>query len=141
MRKFKLYEIVLVQHPDYVHFGEVLSRTTPNNTYMVRMVPGHPNTLAEIAADKMLHTNGGLKYVHYAAVVGAGSFPVDMLRYDHCAPLNFDLETGKIDPDYGFDERVVARATARKDPQWTTARWSSFLWGIRPLHTEKLGEH
>lgn len=137
--KHKLYAIVLVRHPGYHHFGEILSRVTPKGTYMVRMVPGHPGTLREMPGDKLMGTAARIKYVHYAQVIqGVGVFPIDMLRYDHCAPLNFDPETLKIDPLFGFEHPVVARASDRKDPDWTHERWGSFTWGVQHLSTDKL---
>jgi hypothetical protein len=139
--KHKLYAIVLVRHPEYHHFGEILSRITPQGTYMVRMVPGHPGTLREIAGERLMGTTGRIKYVHYAKLVqGVGAFPIDMLRYDHCAPLNFDPETLQINPLMGFDTPVVARASDRKDPDWTHERWRSFTWDVEPMRTERL-EH
>jgi hypothetical protein len=138
---FKLHEIVLVKHPGYQHFGEILSRPTPEDTYMVRMVPGDPGTLREVPSEQLAvrPEQHSVKYVHYAAVNGHGAFPVDMLRYDHCAPLNFDPETGEF-TSFGFDERIVARASGSRHPGWTTARWASFSWGLRELKTEKIGE-
>ena len=63
MRTFGLYEIVLVRHPEYSHFGEVLSRRTPSNTYMVRMVPGNPGTLREIPDTRLAITTGRIRWV------------------------------------------------------------------------------
>lgn len=136
MRPPKLYEIVLVRRDGYRHYGEVLSRLTPNGTYMVRMVPGHPGTLVETSA-AALETclPSAVKWVHYATVAGSGSFPVDMLRYDMAAPLNFNPDTLEIYPIFGLDVRVVCQASNRRMPTWTPARWGSFLWSVREQKT------
>lgn len=134
----KLYDIVTVRHEDYTHYGEVLSRLTPEDTFMVRMVPGHPGTLKEVSASKLMEINRSIRWVHYAEVAGAGSFPIDMLRYDFAAPLNFDPETMELDRSFGHDKPVIARASASRMPDWTDGRWSSFLWGVRHVTTERL---
>lgn len=138
----KLFDVVMVQHAEYSHFGEVLSRVTPTDTVMVRMVPGHPGTLKEmpISALRKVHSTDTFKrpmYIHYAAVMGRHAFPIDMLRYDLCAPLNFDPETKIIDPSFGpvHDQMVVARLAPRFWG-WTTSRWSSFGWSLIRLDTE-----
>lgn len=142
----KPYSIVNVDKDGYKHFGEVMSFPicdTDPPAIMVRRVPGHPGTLEELPID-VLSTPmlGRVKYVHYAAVDGSGSFPVDMLRYDSAAPLNFTLGTERGKPvvieSFGFEQLVVAYASSHKAPNWTVARWSSFNWGLRPLHTETL---
>lgn len=145
MSKFKLYSTVIVDRGDYHHYGEILSHPIPpgvgqggGDTYMVRMVPGHTGTLLELPADKLQHAQPGtkLRWVHYAEVDGNGSFPIDMLRYDFAAPLNFDPETLEIEPSFGFAGLVIAQASARREPRWTRARWSSFLWGLQELKSE-----
>jgi hypothetical protein len=130
----KLYDIVIVRHPDYRHYGEILSLRIPDDTFMVRMVPGHPGTLCQIPAARLMPANK-IKWVHYAEVNGHGSFPIDMLRYDFAAPLNFSPETKKVNHSFGFDGMVVVTATCHRNPRWTTDRWASFNWSIRPIRT------
>jgi hypothetical protein len=143
----KLYDIVWVRHDAYSHYGEIFSRVTPGDTYMVRMVPGHPGTLREISAKQLSPTTGRIRWVHYAQIAGPfrdgraprpGSFPIDMLRRDNCAPLNFNIETMEIDPTFGFDRMVVAKASDRRHALWTHERWQSFLWGVKELRSEEL---
>lgn len=134
----KLYEPVIVQHAEYSHFGQVLSRVTPTDTVMVRMVPGYAATLKEMPLSALREADLGQRpmYVHYAAVKGRSSFPIDMLRYDMCAPLNFDPETRELDTTFGFSDFIVARL----GPlfwEWTDARWSSFAWTLTRLNYER----
>lgn len=143
--RFKPYSFVRVQQDGYSYIGEVLSFETPEHTLMVRRVPGHPGTLEEMPVSKLSHTDRRPKYVHYASVAGRGSFPVDMLRYEFAAPVNFLLienEAGiqtMIDHSFGIDELLVATATdTHHQRAWTPERWSSFLWGLREIKTERL---
>lgn len=129
----KLYDIVIVQRDGFRHFGEILSRITPKNTFMVRMVPGHSGTLIETPADKLCATDQRIRWIHYAQVDGRGSFPIDMLRYDFAAPLNFDPVTKEIDPSFGFTDLIVCQASGRGHPTWAQGRWNSFLWGLKEL--------
>lgn len=143
---FPLYSIVLVDRGDFRHYGQILSRPTPTDTYMVRMVPGHPGTLKEMPLARLQPPQAGIKirWVHYAMIDGRGSFPVDMLRYDYAAPVNFELIEDddrlqvKIDPTFGSKDMIIARASHERLPRWTDARWNSFLWGVRTMHTEEL---
>lgn len=137
----------------YRFIGELMGFPLPptpafqSGSIMVRRVPGHPGTLDEIALDNIEgEPNKKPRFVHYATVKGSGQFPVDMLRYDSCAPVNFKLEFdswGKrtravlTDPKL-CDELIVADVSSDRRPHWTSARWSSFLWGIKELKTEAL---
>jgi hypothetical protein len=125
----KLYDIVIVDRGDFRHYGEILSRRTPTDTFMVRMVPGHSGTLLEVPATTLQATDVRLRWVHYAQVSGPGAFPVDMLRRDHAAPLNFNLDTLEIVPNFGFDNKlIIATASAHRKPIWNYMRWQSFGW-------------
>jgi len=143
---YKPNQHVRVQMDGYAYIGEAMSFPTPEGTLMVRRVIGHPGTLEEIPLDKVSPAEKH-KFVHYAAVAGSkySSFPVDMLRYDMAAPVNFKLieEDGRvrteIDPSFGFEELVVATCTTnRRATAWCKERWSSFLWGLREIKTEAL---
>lgn len=120
-------------------------------TVMVRRVPGHPGTLEElpIACLEFDARYAKHKWVHYAQVAGGGQFPVDMLRYDCAAPVNFDLVEkfpgyikGEPNADMGLAGLVVAKLSPHRDPHhpavWTPERWGSFLWWISALKTERL---
>lgn len=136
----KLYDIVIVQQDGFEHYGEVLSRVTPTSTVMVRTVPGHPGTLQEMHIGK-LKACARVKYVHYAQVIGRGSFPIDMLRRECAAPLNFDLDTLKTNPSFGFAEHlIIAKASDYRSIYWNTDRWLSFGWELRHVGTEKLAK-
>ncbi len=54
------------------------------------------------------------------AVIGAGQFPIDMLRYDKCWPAAGVLEVDG-------PERIVV-IESRSEGYWTPDRWSSFGW-------------
>lgn len=148
LNAFKPYQLAYVQAGDYQYIGQVMSRETPDGTYMVRRAPGHPGTLDEVSADKLatLHT-GKQVFVHYAIVAGRGSFPIDMLRYDQAAPVNFTLDRSHAGGagckavllDGMGDDLIIAQTSTSIRPNWTSARWSSFLWSVRPLQSERLG--
>lgn len=158
-RKYKPYDIVVVQAKGYSHYGEVVSLEIPQPggappTYKVRCVPGEPGTMREIAIDALSFPDSARKTydVHYAIVASRfksrplHGFPVDMLRYDFAAPLNFKLVEQphigsmdcEIDPTFGFDDLVIAAATRRSGGAWTPERWESFMWSIKPLKTLRL---
>lgn len=131
----RLYDTVLVQHEDYQHFGEVFSRPTPTSTIMVRMVPGHPGTLKEMHICKVKESRERLRWVHYAEVYGPGYFPIDMLRRDNAAPVNFDPQTMHIDESFGFAFLCVAYASPLRKPHWNKLRWHSFGWSLKEAAT------
>lgn len=132
---------------NYRYVGEVMSYPLPDNHIMVR-VPNHPGTLDEVAIDDVspLDAHHKPRWVSYAIVKGTGQFPVDMLRYDSCRPVNFVLTEQysgmravvRTEMGYGTD-LIVARCDERAHPRWTPARWSSFLWQIQELKTENIG--
>lgn len=150
---FRPYEIVWVTQPSkfaeggsYSFAGEVMSHVIPGNTIMVRRVPGHPGTLEELPIANLARVDRkhrDYKWVVYAKAQGFGQFPVDMLRYDNCAPMNFRIEENfvgpkaVIDPVHGFDFPIVARALAVQESRhfcFTEARWQSFLWRIEEMN-------
>src|SRR5690606_17606320 len=119
----------------------------PEQTIMVRRVPGFPGTLEELPISALEHHVRGYRYVHYAVVSGFGSFPEDMLRYDRAAPVNFKL-VGRHELSGGVEavrfsvamgERLwIAKASSIYSPDWTYERWASFLWCCKHQHTERL---
>jgi hypothetical protein len=140
---WKPYMLALVRADGYSYIGEVMSYITPDNTLMIRRVPGHPGTLEEHHVNVLMTTTKH-SYVHYAEVEPFGiitSFPVDMLRYERAAPLNFfpdDTSDHPVDLTFGFDKRVVAMASVKAKPEWTLDRWRSFGWTIRPFKSERI---
>ena len=139
----KPYDFVSVSHDGYRHAGQVMSYPD-GDTVMVRMVPMDPTTLVEMPLDRLdlLDRRSKPKWVHYAKITGYnnGGFPVDMLRYDFAAPVNFTLsedEKGLVvaeenEPDGNL---IIARASHLKsrDDVWATHRWNSFGWRIEPV--------
>lgn len=63
-------------------------------------------------------------------VTGRGEFPVDMLRYDGCWPVD-GVDASNILGGQDAPLRTVKLMSMRdrKDWQPTVARWQSFLWG------------
>lgn len=99
--------------------------------------------MKEVALDKLtlITRVSDHRWVQYAQVSGAFSFPVDMLRYDGAAPANFSLTDGPgagvaLKPDTG-PHLIVGRIVGRKNQPWTIARWNSFSWSVKPLKTLK----
>lgn len=141
----KLYSFVTVKQDGFAHVGEVLSLPTPDNTLMVRMVPGDETTLREVPIAQLAPVINRPRYVHYATVRGGRRFPVDMLRYENAAPANFTIESnGVFDvavPTVPDDRLIVAYASDEAQPQWTSARWRSFGWAIKHVHSMKIEKH
>lgn len=143
--KFKPYDLVEVPSDEYQcsYVGEVMSFETPERTYMVRTVPGHPGTLVEVAADKLKKVTSKFKVVHYAVVEGSGAFPVDMLRRDRCVPVNFsiteDTPCYEAKPEFNESRLIVAQVgCSMHDDRWTFDRWESFSWKVTPLLSEAI---
>lgn len=125
-----------------------------NERVKVRMVPGEPTTLAEVAvADLLPHQRK--RYVHVALVSGTFCFPEDMLRYDGAALYDHELNESGDDgmglrPPvkegesprwqclvYCLSDRKTADLSRPGSP-WTKDRWHSFSCGIRPMQVRDL---
>lgn len=161
---FKPYQLVLVKQPSkfaeqgsYSYVGQLMSYPVPgklpenDSTIMVRRVPNHPGTLEEHPLTNITAydpSRGKARHISYVACRGFGQFPVDMLRYDHCAPLNFKIveefsgPKAVVDPAFDFLFPVVAKVLSRSYAafNWTSARWESFLWRIEELKVESFEE-
>jgi hypothetical protein len=71
-----------------------------------------------------------LKLIYYD-VIGAGQFPVDMLRYDSAFPANSNAVTAisrAICQATFADPKIEVRLGSHKRP--TIARWRSFGWRV-----------
>jgi hypothetical protein len=165
VKKVIPYTLVLCELRDkigYAYYGEAMSYPFPepgsgDDLFVnVRRVPGHPGTLEKVALDRIQIPFHKLKYVHYAQVFGIGQFPVDMLRYDMAAPVNFTpVERGilerdpelekqgikrvlgvKVDPSFGLPGLWIAATTPTGVQPWCTERWRSFLWSVKHIKTE-----
>jgi len=67
-----------------------------------------------------------------ARVIGAGPFPLDMLRYDACVPRN-ESDTAVIANSVAhgkFSVRHSVYVQGRGPLGPTTARWASFGWQV-----------
>lgn len=67
--------------------------------------------------------------VRYAAAIGLGEFPWDMLRYDFCTPAT-EHDSGLL--VYRDEEFVRMIVLKRWDVagRWTPDRWNSFRWSL-----------
>lgn len=163
MKEFKPHSIVVVQQEGYKHYGEIASprvaAALQDNGivkpayYNVLRVPGERATVEEVPERRieMPSTVRRSFRVHYAAVSSRfarrphAGFPVDMLRYDFAAPLNFHLVDDQVTGgvtcvlDKGFEEwgadLVIASCTQRVNGAWTADRWDSFMWSVQPLRS------
>lgn len=142
--QLKPYMLMIVKCDGYSYCGELMSFPTPQNTIMVRRVPGHPGTLDELNVSQLTKPTDKFHWVHYASVKPRLhprlSFPIDMLRYDFAAPVNFNPEIGKIDPSHGQDDLLIATVSVRSHPRWTDGRWQSFGWEIESVKSERIKE-
>lgn len=163
-KPYTLVHVNLRMTLGYQFIGEVMSFPIPNGvepeTVMVRRAPGHPGTLIEVPVSALSAVEKGrTKFIHYAAVADSPRraeredpmFPVDMLRYDCAAPVNFEVRAddyhGTVatvaDEQFGFGkERVIACVSAHRDPDraFCKERWGSFLRSIRVIKSETIEE-
>jgi hypothetical protein len=69
------------------------------------------------------------------AVVGAGMFPVDMLRYDKAWPAS---ESDSRLISNSFTDPVQHRIELRSLKEPTPARWRSFGWTVVAVNGERV---
>jgi len=122
--------------------GEIISREM-GETVMVRLVPDDPMTMCEVRLDQIRRLDRKPKWIHYARVRPVlfrnNRFPTDMLRYDGCVPVNFEIDQdGYAIPNDGEKDLIVARTTELKRVGFTTGRWASFGWNVEELRTLKI---
>jgi hypothetical protein len=67
--------------------------------------------------------------VHALVVVGAGRFPLDMLRYDQCVPATPDDTLAVASAEPGA-RRVRLLRFAPDGVRPSSARWASFGWRV-----------
>jgi hypothetical protein len=120
-------------------YAEVISHPIGDGTIMVR-VPNEPATLRQVNVSSLQTSSRKIKWIHYAEVRGPLSFPVDMLRYDNCIPMSFEIEEvagWRINHKLkeGWDKLVVVKGWDQKNPNWTDARWRSFGWSLERMGT------
>lgn len=74
-----------------------------------------------------------MKWAFHFRVIGKGSFPLDMLRYDSCFPYMGE-DAGQIEyrPDEPRSSRTVNLVHYNSEAKWTPtgARWESFGWRV-----------
>jgi hypothetical protein len=147
MYVFKPHDLARLSHnkSKRQRIVEVISKPFPGEGeeegtthIMVRMVPGEPTTMQEVAL-VMLNPAVRAKYLHVARVNSTFSFPEDMLRYDAAALFDHEIDEDHVPREKRHDVLVYI-VSDRKTPRWTTARWNSFSCSIKPVLTRKLGE-
>lgn len=81
-------------------------------------------------------------YLHFARITWAGSFPVDMLRYDHCFPVceqhAREMEASQWSPGESHTAIVARYSHSAKWP-FTPARWDSFCARCEPTDGHEVG--
>jgi hypothetical protein len=149
--KYRPFDLVRVKEQfldtEVAYFGQLISYPTPEETIMVRRVPDDPSTMVEMPLSAIELVSFPRLYrphwVQYAKVSGRFDFPVDMLRYDSCVPVNFTLEEserGQVITQVtdGGPDLIVAKATSTRQDGFTYARWASFSWTAQGLKTLKI---
>jgi hypothetical protein len=68
-------------------------------------------------------------YITRLVVEGAGTFPVDMLRYDSCCPETQD-DVAEMTGRLSGKRRVVLRRFSRSGVEAERSRWRSFGWTV-----------
>jgi hypothetical protein len=67
-------------------------------------------------------------------VMGKLPFPLDMLRYDRCYPVDGDSAAAiarSLDRDNRDTPRETYQVTLISDNPPTSGRWASFLWHVK----------
>ena len=146
----KPHTLAMVADPRGFSFvGEIMSFPVPGDvpTAMVRRVPGHPGTLEELPLSCLSfdpHTAAKRKWIQYARIMRTSLFagryfPLDMLRYEEAAPVNFRIDDDGIPhllrPEYPEDF-MIATTSSTSRPQWAQQRWESFGWDVLHLSSQ-----
>lgn len=76
-------------------------------------------------------------YEVYLVVEGAGTFPIDMLRYDSAHP--YTQEEARLIDREGYLRRIVLCRRGVNDRVMSEPRWRSFGWRL-VLTTEEAGD-
>ena len=152
-REFKPHDILSLRvklgGSDWVTYVEAISYPFgegKDEEINVRMIPGDPCSMKTVStADLVRHVEPPKSlWVQFGEVRGSGQFPWDMLRYDRCWPVNFDLsfdDHGRCSiemkshldlEDDGRNRLFIARVadTKKAASTWTYGRWGSFLWSV-----------
>lgn len=79
-----------------------------------------------------------MKYSQCFYVMGSGTFPFDMLRYDGCFPASQDAVVALDSEVPGNRSIQMRRYVSAKDQLPTAGRWASFGWTVSNVSTVKL---
>jgi hypothetical protein len=79
-----------------------------------------------------------MKYSQRFFVMGKGTFPMDMLRYDGCFPASQDAVVALDSTVPGNRSIQMRRYVSDKAAVPTTGRWASFGWTVSNVSTVKL---
>lgn len=69
------------------------------------------------------------QFTYDFTVAGSGKFPIDMLRYDECWPVDA-AAASRIQADINTGERTPIQLRTNKRGGPTAARWDSFGWKV-----------
>jgi hypothetical protein len=149
-RPFRPYELTTISLPvsKRRRTVEVISRpfssagAEATDRINVRMVPGEPTTLTEVAVADLEGLLARMRWLHVAEVSTRFPYCEDMLRYDIAALFDHTVsEVAEIPstwPDSPETVFQVWRLSARKKPAWTYTRWHSFGAFVKPLYVRDL---
>jgi hypothetical protein len=71
-------------------------------------------------------------YAYTFTVSGGGRFPVDMLRYDSCAPLRqTDVTAAFVNKDERRSVDLIGFRSVGTRLEPTVGRWESFGWQVQ----------
>lgn len=82
-----------------------------------------------------------ITHKHFAIVRTSGAFPLDMLRYDLCHPVE-EIDSRKIEQSLNpmIEAQaiavLVARFTESAEPRWGYDRWASYRCEIEEVNSE-----
>jgi hypothetical protein len=69
-----------------------------------------------------------------AVIQGSSPFPMDMLRYDQCVPVNATDSCEILDSNQWANERIfTVKVTGRGTNGPTSKRWASFRWHVKKV--------
>jgi hypothetical protein len=122
--KFKPYDLASIKLPVSTRrrVVECVSQPTPDAKIMVRMVPGEPTTMIEVAVKDLL-PYVKKRYCHIASVTMRFGTAEDMLRHDSAALYDHTINESAETHSVPF---LIYTVNDSKYPVWTVERWFSF---------------
>lgn len=75
-----------------------------------------------------------LTYITHFKVIGRGIFPIDMLRYDQCAPYRTDDALAILDNNVSETREIQLLRYSPNKNSPTKERWQSFGWIVEEMN-------